>query len=357
LDAGGAERALVQLVTRLDKSRWESHVFCLSGEGELAGVLRDAGIPVVCLGASRSRQVGVAWRLFRELKKLRPAILQTYLYHANVMGRLAGKAARVRAIVSGIRVAEKRSRLRLHLDRWTDWMVHQHVCVSDEVAQFSIAAGKLPASKICVIPNGVEIADYAHAAAADLQEFQIPSGSRTIIYVGRLDPQKGPFVLLNALVPVFSKHPALHLLMVGDGPLRGKINEWICEHRLQARVHLAGRRSDVPSLLKAAELFVLPSLWEGQPNVVLEAMAAGTPVIATDVEGISGLVRNGETGCVVRADRPTELGAAINGQLEDSANSRAMAIRAQQIVAQPFTWQRVVAEYERLYVHLAGLSS
>jgi glycosyltransferase involved in cell wall biosynthesis len=352
LDAGGAERALVQIVTRLDRARWEPFVFCLSGEGELAAVLRDAGIPVVCLGASRRHSFRVIWQLSRRLAKLKPSILQTFLYHANIAGRLAGKAAGIPLIVSGIRVAEKRSGLRLWLDRATDWMVARHVCVSQDVAAFSAARGRLPVAKLCVIPNGVDATALAEAPRADLTEFGIPAGSRVLLYVGRLDPQKGPFVLLAAVKDLLRQHADLHLLMVGDGPLAEKLRAWVVKEQLQSQIHFAGRRNDVPSLFRAADLFVLPSLWEGLPNVVLEAMAAGIPTVATRVEGVADLLTDRRTGLIVPPNSPPALAEALDWLLGDPHQGQLMAREAQHIVQERFTWTSVVRHYEQLYSEL-----
>lgn len=352
LDAGGAERALVQIVTRLDRRRWEPFVFCLSGEGELAAVLRDAGIVVVCLGANNRHRLRVVWRLSRRLAKLRPTILQTFLYHANIAGRLAGKAARIPVIVSGIRVAEKRSGFRLWLDRATDWMVARHVCVSQDVAGFSAARGGLPVSKICVIPNGVDAARLGEAPRADLAQFGIPPASRTLLFVGRLDPQKGPFVLLAAAKDLLARYSDLHVLLVGEGPLGEKLRAWVAKENLPSRIHFAGRRNDVPSLFRAADLFVLPSLWEGLPNVVLEAMAAGVPVVATRVEGVSDLLIDGRTGLIVPPDSAADLGEAIDRLLVDPDHARQMARNAQHFVRERFAWEHVIDQYEQLYLEL-----
>ena len=120
LDPGGAERALVQLVLRLDRSRWSPVVFCLSKPGTLVADLAKADIPVDCLEAGSIGNVSVVPRLVRRLRRVRPDILQTFLFHANIVGRIAGRLAGVPVIVSGIRVAEHRSRFRLWLDRITD---------------------------------------------------------------------------------------------------------------------------------------------------------------------------------------------------------------------------------------------
>jgi glycosyltransferase involved in cell wall biosynthesis len=352
LDAGGAERALVQIVTRLDRRRWEPHVFCLDAGGVLAADLRTAAIQVTCLGARRRRDVLVVRPLCRHLAALRPAILQTFLFHANIIGRLAGAAAQVPVIVSGIRVAEKRSRARLWLDRVTDRLVTRHVCVSRDVADFSTVRGRLPIAKIRVIPNGVDFECYANAAPADLAKFGVPHGSKVLLFVGRLDPQKGPLQLLEAAAELFTEHSDLQLVMVGDGPLATELRAWTVVRGLESRIHFVGRQADVAGLMRAADVFVLPSLWEGLPNVVLEAMAAGTPVVATDVEGVRDLLTEGESGTIVPRNGEFPLTQAIGHVLRTREQARKMASRAQTVVKERFTWPLVAAEYERLYAEL-----
>jgi glycosyltransferase involved in cell wall biosynthesis len=352
LDSGGAEQALVQIVTRLDRRRWEPHVFCLDAGGVLAAELRTAGIEVICLGARRPRDFLVVWPLYRRLAALRPAILQTFLFHANIVGRLAGTAARVPVIVSGIRVAEKRSRARLWLDRVTDRLVTRHVCVSRDVADFSTTRGGLPSGKIRVIPNGVDFERYANAMPADLTQFGVPPGSRVLLFVGRLDPQKGPLQLLEVAAELFADHSDLQLVMVGDGPLAAELRAWTKERNLDSRVHFVGRQADIGGLMRAANVFVLPSQWEGLPNVVLEAMAAGTPVVAMAVEGIHDLIADGKSGLVVPLSGEPRLAEAIRGALRSPDQARAMAVEAQRIVHERFTWPLVAAEYERLYAQL-----
>jgi glycosyltransferase involved in cell wall biosynthesis len=320
LDAGGAERALVQIVTRLDRRRWEPHVFCLDAGGVLVTELRSAGIDVVCLGANRPRNFLVVWPLYRRLAALRPAILQTFLFHANIVGRLAGAAARVPAIVSGIRVAEKRSRTRLWIDRVTDRLVTAHVCVSRDVADFSANHGGLPSKKMQVIPNGVDFGRFANAAPADLTQFGVPRGSRVLLFVGRLDPQKGPLQLLEAASELFADHADLHLVMVGDGPLVSELREW--------------------------------TQWEGLPNVVLEAMAAGTPVVATAAEGVRDLLGEGKLGVLVPLSGEPRLPEAIRNALREEELRRESAVKAQSIVREKFTWPQIVSEYEHFYTEI-----
>ncbi len=352
LDPGGAERALVQLVTRLDRQRWEPAVFCLSGHGALADELQAAGILVICLGARHWSNVSASLRLARELRRFRPAIVQSFLFHANLAGRIAGRVARVGKIVSGIRVAEKRSRVPLWLDRWTNWLVTSNVCVSRAVADFSIARAGLLPKKIVVICNGVDVARFSTARPADLSQFGISPGSQVLLTVGRLDRQKGLDDLVEAAALVVPKYPRAHFLMVGEGSERRRIELLICETGLADRVHLAGWRPDIPELLAASYALVLSSHWEGLPNVILEAMAAGLPVVATRVEGTSELVNEGLTGLIVAPQSPATLAAGIEKLLSDPALSHAMGQSGRERAAANFSWDKMAAQYSALYSSL-----
>lgn len=353
LDPGGAERALVQLVTRLDRALWQPAVYCLAGEAELVRELQQHEIPVTCLGARGVGSLRVIPRLASLLRQQSPELLQTYLYHANIVGRFAGRMARVPHVVSGIRVAEHRSRFRLWLDRSTDRWVTRHVCVSEAVAKFSIEQGGLPADKVVVIPNGVDAERYRTATPADLSEFGIPTGVPVVLCVGRLDPQKAPLDLFAALRRLAGRHNDFHALFVGDGPLRGELQSQIAAAELGKRVHVIGRRDDVPELMQAASCLALPSRWEGMPNVVLEAMAAGLPIVATEVEGSTELLRpggkSGDFGLLVPPGSVDALSAAIERVLKDPDDITAMAFASQHHVNKHLTWENVVQNHCRLY--------
>ncbi len=352
LDAGGAERALVQLVRRLDTSRWEPHVFCLAGWGELASVLQAAGIPCTCLGARRSRDAAVVWRLARALKAFGPRLLQTFLFHANLAGRLAGRLAGVETIVSGIRVAERRRRGHLWLDRLTNGLVDHNVCVSHGVAEYSIQVGRLQPQKITTIANGVDVERFEHVRQADRSIFGIPADAGLVLSVGRLDPQKGWLFLLDALSQLVARGHNLYWLLVGEGRQADAIERRAAELNIAGRVKLVGRRSDVPELLKAADCFVLPSLWEGMPNVVLEAMAAGLPVVATRVEGSKELVIDGQTGFLATPRSAHDLACGIATLLTHPETARQMGQAGHDLVKSQYSWEKMASQYEALYQSL-----
>jgi glycosyltransferase involved in cell wall biosynthesis len=352
LDPGGAERAMVELVTRLNKARFSPAVFCLGPRGALAEVLEAAHIPVTCFGAKGFRHVGIVVRLRRALKQFQPDLLQTWLFHANLLGRIAGRLAGVPIIVSGIRVAERRSRFRIWADRLTQSLVQAHVAVSKDVAEFSTKTGGLKSARMHIIYNGVDVNRFESAKPADLSLLNIPTESQILLFVGRLDPQKDPLFLLDAFAVVRSSLPELHLVYVGDGILKSKLMEAMQTRSLMNCVHVLGWRADVPELLKTADGLALCSRWEGMPNVVLEAFAAGTPVVAVPAEGVSELIVDGETGFIVSPRDAGALAAAIRTVFQNDSLRLRIAQNAQTLVREKFTWDEAAASYMTLYERL-----
>lgn len=347
LDPGGAERALYEIVTRLAPSDWKVRVYCLGPETELSRKLQDRGIDTICLGARRASDIGVLFRLARELKAFRPAVLQTFLFHANIVGRLAGWWAGVPVILSGLRVAEKEKRWHLWLDRWTNGLVKRNVCVSEGVRQFAHQIGGLPADKLCVIPNGVDAERFANATPADLSPFGVPASAWTLVTVGRLMPQKGQDDLIEAVAPLMHEHPDLHLLIVGEGPERARLTQLASTLRVNSQVHLPGWQLDVPGILKGCQAFVLPSRWEGMPNALLEAMASGLPCIATNVEGVGELWGSGESENLVTPGDVTALRIAVKKAYTQRSDNRIESTYP--LIIKRHTWNSVASSYAELF--------
>ncbi|MFK7817220.1 MAG: glycosyltransferase [Planctomycetaceae bacterium] len=348
LDRGGAELAMVQVVTRLDPNQWLPHVYCLTHRGRLADELEQQGVPVTCYELSKWNLLLVVWRLRSALKNTRPAILQTFLYHANIIGRIAGWLAGVPHVCSGIRVAEKRSRFRLWIDRWTDRLVSKHICVSESVAAFSVEVGGLSRSKIEVVANGVDVDRFASAEPAKLAGFGVPEDACVVLSVGRLEPQKAPQVLIDGISPLFPRFEKLHLLMVGTGSLESSLRDQAARLGIADRVHFAGRQDDIAGIMRASSCFVLTSRWEGMPNVVLEAMAAGLPVVTTLVEGVDELIGENR-GVGIPVGDVDAVTSAVETVLADLATAKGNAESAQRNVMEHFTWNRCGAAFEALY--------
>ena len=355
LDVGGAERALVALATGLDRSRWRPSVVSLSGPGALVEPLQTAGIGVTCLGVDPRKPVRAVARLRSVLHSIRPRLVQSFLFHANVAARLAAVGPGGPWVVGGLRVAERQRLWHLQLDRLTQRLATGSVCVSEGVRRFSATTGGLDPARLVVIPNGVDPAIFDRATAVDRASLGLTPDATLILYVGRLDPQKGLPVLLDAFARAAPDRPQVHLALAGDGPERAALHARTeADPVLKDRVRWLGRRDDVPGLLRTADVVVLPSLWEGMPNVVLEAMAAKRAVIATRVEGSEDLVVPGETGWLVPPGAVEPLADAL---LEASADRDRLAqfgrVGRARVDAE-FTPERVVAAYDRLWAGILG---
>jgi starch synthase (maltosyl-transferring) len=356
LDVGGAEKALVALATGLDRSRWEPAVIGLGPEGELARPLRDAGIETRCLGVDRRRPFGAIARLRRALREVRPVLVQSFLFHANIAARLAAPMVQGSCVLGGLRVAERGKRWHSWLDRATIGMACGSVCVSEGVLTFARDVARLPADRLTIIPNGVDPTPIDRAEPVDRATIGVQPDSHLALFVGRLDRQKGVSVLLNAAAIVARARPDWHLAIVGEGPegagLRKRTDEDIL---LQNHVHWLGRRDDVPGLLKGVDVVVLPSLWEGMPNVVLEAMAARRAVVATAVEGTTELVGPGRTGWLVAPGDSEGLAAALLDAAGAPDRLAAFGAAGRARVEAHYSPRGVVESYERLWAGVLGL--
>jgi starch synthase (maltosyl-transferring) len=356
LCVGGAERMLVALATQIDRRRWKPSVICLDQPGPLADVLRGAGVDVDCLGATTRRPVRALARLVGSIRRQTPRLVQSFMFHANVAARLAAPFARDPWVVGGLRVAEHQKRWHRVIDRVTARLGAGSVCVSRGVERFSREVVGLAPGRLTVIPNGIDTAAYEKVTPLPRAALGVPSGASVALSIGRLDVQKGLADLLNAAEWVTARRPDWHLVLVGDGPERPWLLRRMAARPVLARqVHWLGRRDDVPALLAAADVLVLASLWEGMPNVVLEAMAARRSVVATAVEGSEDLVIPGQTGWLVAPHDPAALGQALLEAALDPERRRRFGAAGRARVEAEFSLTSMVLAYERLWARLLGL--
>ncbi len=358
LDVGGAERCIQHLAVGLDRDRFEPVVYCLGPrptdpQASCVEPIEAAGIPVHCLGARRARHFPATMRRLRKmLTSQRPQVLQTFLFHANLVGRLAARRAGVPHVLSGIRVAERHSRWHLWLDRWTQRLVDRHVCVSQSVAEFSVGHAGLPRERVVVIPNGID-PRIAAPDPMDLAEFGIPPERRAITFVGRLEPQKGLPWLLETAAQWLPQVPDCDLLLVGSGSQRGDLESQALELGVADRVHLAGWRPDVREILAASHLLVLPSRWEGMPNVVLQAMALGLPVLATEAEGTAELLGDQAKAQTASYGATQVFSEKLVAIMSDPAEAKRLALGNRQRAMSEFSLSRMIEAYEGLWQRLA----
>lgn len=357
LEVGGAERCLANLAVRLNRSRFAPTVYSLAGppcddQQTLVRRLAEAAVPTRFVNVRSARQFPTAIRRLRQmLAEQQPDIVQTFLFHANVVGALAARGAGAIRTVHGMRVADP-SRWRLVVERAVGGRVDRVVCVSRSVADFYTRRARIPAEKIAVIPNGIDVESYSDVPPADLAAVGLPARRQAIVYVGRLHAQKGLDWLLRLMPQVFSHLPDCDLLLVGQGPEGPRLERLVRSLGIQDRVHFAGWRSDVPQILRASRLLVLPSRWEGMPNVVLEAMASGLPVVSTRAEGVMELLGEAaEEQTVAAGDRDGFVSKLFDLLGDDAVAER---IRQQNLhrAGQHFSLDAMVDAYQQLYQSL-----
>lgn len=225
------------------------------------------------------------------------------------------------------------------------------IAVSDDVAAAVRSSFRPPAGKLVTIANGVDLERYGRPVDRNVirDRVGIPGGARVLIVVAKLMPQKGHIVLLQALAPLLDRHPDLHVLLVGDGPLRASLFASIARLSAPERVRLVGNRLDVNDLLAASDLFVLPSLWEGLPMALLEAMASGLPVVATNVSGSSEVVVDNQTGILVPPGDVDRLRAAIANILEAPERAHRMAEAGLDRVKRLYSAHAQAARHAEIY--------
>lgn len=363
LITGGAQRALYQLVAHLDDSRFEvTAVVCLyptehsGGQLMMAERIRSLDIPVVDLGMKPKWRVDALAKLYRLLRQEQPVILHCWMFHANLLGRLIGRMARVPLIITGRRNVKIGSQSRERLKRWTRHWDDHITAVCETARQAEIEHTAVLPEKVTTIYNGIELAQFhptnSVAAQTLRHSLELPSDARLVGTVCRLHPQKGLAHLLHAVPQVLAHIPTAHFLIAGTGELRAELEAQTQQLGITNQVHFLGERRDVPDLLAGLDLFVLPSLWEGMPNVVLEAMAVGLPVVATAVDGTLEIVKQHETGLLVPPADEQALADAIIALLSDSTRAKSMGDAGRQRIETHFSLTTTVQQTEALYDRL-----
>jgi len=358
LEPGGAERALADLVTRLPLDRFTPQVVSLAPRPArqlalLVHMLEEHGVETRFLDA---RRIADAPRTVRGLRRLmvnlRPPIVHTFLFHANGLGAVAARMAGVPHVIAGIRVAEGRHNLHRWIMRRMSNSVTRYVCVSQAVADFAHRQIGLAHDRLTVIPTGLDATRFPAEPAARLTALGIPAGDLAILFAGRLDRQKRVAWLLRAAAEFLPRLPRCHLLLAGRGQEEPKLRQIANRIGARDRIHFLGWRDDVPQILAAADLLVLPSAWEGLPRIVLEAMASAKPVVATDVEGVRELLGEVGGGQIVGSRHPAEFADAVVRLISHPQSSRELGMRNRRRVVDRFSIDRSVEAYQLLYESL-----
>lgn len=352
LDRAGAEKQMTLLARGLSPDEFDVHVCALTRGGPLSVDLREAGIPTTVIGKRWKLDPQAYWRLKHHVRRLRPDLVHTWLFAANAYGRAAAVACGVKHLVAGERCVDPwKGWTELAVDRYLARRTTQIVAVSPGVRDFYVGH-RLPAEKMVVIPNGVATAQPAVETRRQiLAELELPENSRLIAVVGRLWPQKRIKDAIWAADLLKVIRDDVHLLILGDGPHRDRLRKFRDQVQIRDKVHFLGHRDDVPRLLPHLDLLWSTSAFEGQSNSIMEAMAEGVPVVATDIPGTRDLVVSGETGYLVPAGKSARrvIAQHTNRILDDAELARRLGEAARRRITDEFSIDRMVARYADLY--------
>lgn len=363
LNVGGAERALQRLVVQSSRRATFTHeVVSLTDVGVIGVELKSAGINVEALGMRSLLDLPVVLlRLLRYLRRGRPSLVQTWMYHADFIGGIAARLAGIDHIVWGIRTTEVKkgsSRATIILRKFCallSFFIPKYVvCVAHAARESHVAVG-YDESKMRVISNGLDVQNFSSVThrKSFREGLGIPEDAVVVGSIGRFNKVKNHVGFIRSVSALMVGCPDLYVLMIGrevdlsNFDLKIAISETNYPHRFK----LLGERKDIADCLSAMDIFCLHSLTEGFPNALAEAMAAGLPCVTTDVGDAGYLL--GSCGVTVSPDNERELAAGLSRLLTmPELQRKALGLKSQQRVSDQFSLDKVVTLYEELYLEL-----
>jgi len=339
---------MVELIRRLDQRLFRIHVACFHRRGALLARAAERADSISAFSVSGFRRVSALRQLIafaRWCRQVEARVVHACELYANLFAlpgaTLAGAPVRI-GNRRELATADK-SAAQLACQRTAYRLAHVVVANSDAASALLRREG-VPPHKIRTIANGLDITQFAPPAHRP--------DVRRILIVANLRPEKGHDLLIDASVRIADRHPAVEFQVAGDGPLRDDLIARAVANGVRDRFHFLGHRNDVPALLAASDLFVLPSRSEASPNAVIEAMAAGLPVVASRMGGIPELITPGVTGELVPPGDATGLAECLMSLIERPAHRHALGSAARAHVARRYSFDRMVASFEELYLSL-----
>jgi glycosyltransferase involved in cell wall biosynthesis len=358
MQVAGAEVLVAETIRRL-AGRIDPVVLCLDGVGSLGERLLAEGVPVVAFGRRPGRDWRLAWRLARELRHRGVSVVHAHQYtpffYAALARLMAGRSVKVIFTEHGRHYPDVVSPLRRTVNRLALARLADSVNACCDFSASALAhVDGFSARPIEVIPNGIELDRYDPAPdrASLRRSLGLDPARRYVVTVARFHPVKDHATLLRGFQQVAGSRPDVDLLLAGDGPLRPDLEELTRSLGVEARVRFLGVRSDVPSLLKAADLFALTSVSEAASLTVLEAMASRLPVVVTAVGGNPEMVRHGVEGLLVPRGDVAGVASALLRLLDDPPAAEAMGAAGRERVERQYQLAQTVESYWRLYQRL-----
>ncbi len=360
-DVGGAEQLILTTAPRLQRDGFEVTVACLKGWAILGDELEGRGVRAVALGAKGAWDLRAFGRLLSILRRDRIQILQGHMFLANLAARIVGRLATVPIVVTAHHDTDVWMRFyHRWIERLTAPLSDSVTACSEAVRRHALGVLGLPPGLVRTLPNAIEIPDGGADPRARERVRRELGASQEDLLVGSLgrlvEPKKGLAVFLAAARLLSRDFPRVRFALVGEGPARGPLEKRAAREGVSHCTAFAGLRRDVPDVMRAFDLFVQPSLWEGFGLTAVEAMAVGTPVVASRVGGVSEVVADGETGILVPPGDAPALAAACAQLLRNRDLAERLGRAGMERVRARFGIERMVRDLEDLYRELLDRS-
>jgi glycosyltransferase involved in cell wall biosynthesis len=353
LNVGGAEELILGASRALPEVGVEAEVVALTRRGPIADEIEAAGVPLhLVAGQPGPRDPAAFVRLVRLLRREQPDVVHTFLIVAGIYGRLAAFAAGVPLVLAAEQnVYTRKPRRHALMERALALRTYRVVACCDVVGRYYRQQVGVPASKVEVIYNAVRFGRPPQPTDRETARFALRLPPETLVLgtLGRLTEQKGQRTLLQAVATLAGDLPDLVLFLAGTGPLRDALEAEATRLGIADRVRFLGVRRDRATLYAAMDIFVLPSRWEGLSLALVEAMGAGSAVVATDVGGNPEVVRDGRTGLLVPPADAGALAAAIGKLAGDPALRWSLGTAAAADARDRFSIDQHVAQLAALY--------
>lgn len=360
-DLGGAQTQLLELVRCLDKHEYQVAVCPLWPLMALEPAFRDTGVEIIRVHKNYSYDFSEIWRLSRSIHHFQPDIVHTWLFTGNLWGRLAAKLAKAPVIIAGEMTIVPVEQLPVYnfpinkiLARWTDM-----ITANSQAGIERLRKDGFEETKLRRIYHGVDVHRFSPDKTKQYRgvirkKLGIPLGVVTICVMARMTQQKGHAVFLQAIKQVVETGSDVRCLLIGDGPERDSLEALTFSLGLSDKVLFLGYSQDTPELLSASDIFALSSYWEGLPNAVLEAMAMGLPVVATDVSGTAEVIHDRITGFLIPAGDPDAMADRFLLLMKDLDLRTRMGRAGRNRCVREFSLEQSTLQTTALYKQLIG---
>lgn len=354
LQRGGTPLRLAHLARGLAQADIDVSVGCLAPPGPVSDELEAGGIVTFACGAQSVSDVFALRRLARHLRRLQPDLIHATLTHANVAARIVGDWLRIPVLTSTATIEVER-RWHLIIERCTAAMDCGHIVNSQALAAHVANVLRVPANRIHVVPPFIAAVPERIDRSAARRQLGVPDDAFTLLWVGRFDPVKRLDLAIRC-VELPAELPC-QLVLAGDGPARGHVEDLVRQSSARERIHLLGWQTDLAPALSAADVFLFPSRTEGMPNAVLQAMAFGLPIVGSDIPALRELCGDGERMLLLAGDDAGEYAAALRNLREDNDLRERLGHRAADWAAAHLdlekSVQATIAVYEHVLEHVA----